>query len=572
MRRFTRLFIELDRTTRTGEKVEALRRYFAEAPDADAAWALAVLTGRKVRRAVSTTRLREWVAEASGYPLWLVEESYDAVGDLAETLALLLPDRPADDRGGAPEPPPLHRVMEEWIVPLPGLDDAGKRPVVEEAWRRLGETGRFIFHKLLTGGFRVGVGNRLVIRALAEERGMEPAVVAHRLTGRWEPTPEWFQALTSAEALLPDPGRPYPFFLAHPLEGPASALGAPRDWLAEWKWDGIRAQLLHRDGERLLWSRGEEVITPAFPEIAEAAAALPSGTVLDGELLAWREGGALPFAELQRRLGRKRVGPKLRREVPVLFLAYDLLEEEGRDLRALPQAARRSRLEGRFRELGGSPGKTGTPPLDAIRVPRVPGLPLGLSPLVSLPDWEAAARARDGARGLGVEGLMLKARDAAYGVGRTRGAWWKWKVDPLRLDGVLLYAQKGHGRRASLYTDYTFGVWDGEDLVPIGKAYSGLTDAEIRKVDRWIRNNITDRFGPVRAVEPGLVFELAFDGIRSSSRHRSGVALRFPRMARWRQDKTPAEADTLEAARRLIREPRREGRDEGAGAPVEEEA
>ncbi len=545
MRRFTRLFMELDRTTRTNEKLAALRRYFAEAPAADAAWALAVLTGRRIRRAVPGARLREWVADRSGYPLWLVEECYDTVGDLAETLALLLPDPETDA-----EPPALHTIMAEWLAPLPGADDSGKRRVVERAWGCMDESERLVFHKLLTGGFRVGVGRKLVTRALAQEVGMEPAILAHRLTGRWAPTPETYRRLISPDAELRDAGRPYPFFLAHPLsEGPEALDGGPKAWMVEWKWDGIRAQLIHRDGERLLWSRGEEVITPAFPEIGEAAGALPSGTVLDGELLAWESTAPLRFAELQRRLGRKRPSPKIRREVPARFLAYDLLEAEGEDLRGLPQEARRRRLEALFEDLEVRPPDDGP-----IPVTWAVGLPLGLSPLVEAARWDALAELRTSARELGVEGFMLKHREAEYGVGRPRGAWWKWKVEPLTLDVVLLYAQKGHGRRASLYTDYTFGVWDGEELVPIGKAYSGLTDREIRRVDKWIRRNITERFGPVRAVEPELVFELAFDQIRPSSRHKSGLALRFPRMVRQRTDKPVDEADTLESARRLLAE------------------
>ncbi|TVP58059.1 MAG: ATP-dependent DNA ligase [Gemmatimonadales bacterium] len=545
MKRFTRLFMELDRTTRTNEKVAALRRYFAEAPAADAAWALAVLTGRRIRRAVPGARLREWVAERSGYPLWLVEECYDTVGDLAETLALLLPD---PDTGA--EPPSLHTIMDEWLAPLPGAEDSEKRRVVERAWGCMDESERLVFHKLLTGGFRVGVGRKLVTRALAQEVGMEPAILAHRLTGRWAPTPETYRRLISPDAEMRDAGRPYPFFLAHPLsDGPEALDGGPEAWMVEWKWDGIRAQLIHRDGEQLLWSRGEEVITPAFPEIGEAAGALPSGTVLDGELLAWESTGPLRFAELQRRLGRKRPGPKIRREVPARFLAYDLLEAEGEDLRRLPQEARRRLLEALFEELG-----VREPDDGPIPVGWAGGLPLGLSPLVEAAGWEALAELRASARELGVEGFMLKHRQAEYGVGRPRGSWWKWKVEPLTLDVVLLYAQKGHGRRASLYTDYTFGVWDGEELVPIGKAYSGLTDREIRRVDTWIRRNITERFGPVRAVEPELVFELAFDQVRPSTRHKSGLALRFPRMVRQRTDKPVDEADTLESARRLLAE------------------
>ncbi|TVR64965.1 MAG: ATP-dependent DNA ligase [Gemmatimonadales bacterium] len=564
MKRFTTLFNALDSTTRTSEKIAALRAYFQDAPPADAAWALWVLSGERLRRSVSTRALREWVARRSHTPLWLVEECYDAVGDLAETLALLLP--PPDDGKSMPGPegagvaraathgeketPPLHKVMEEWIAPLRSLTDQEREERLNRSWDRLRGQELLVFHKLLTGGFRVGVGKKLVTRALAETCGMDPAVLAHRMTGRWDPTAEAFLQITSPDADLPDPGRPYPFFLAHSLDGgPEELPGPPEDWLVEWKWDGIRGQLIHRRGETLIWSRGEELVTPAFPELAEAARVLPSGTVLDGEILAWGPGGPRPFADLQRRLGRKRVGARLRGEVPVIFLAYDLLEAEERDLREQPLQERRRRLSALLEAAG-----IGSDPA----VEPASGVPLALSPPVTVHDWAIAHALRDTARTRGVEGLMIKARASTYGVGRRRGPWWKWKVDPLTLDAVLLYAQRGHGRRASLYTDYTFGVWADGELVPVGKAYSGLTDAEIREVDRWIRRNIVDRFGPVRAVEPELVFELAFDGIRESSRHRSGLALRFPRMARWRQDKPPEEADTLEAARALLRHSRGE--------------
>ncbi|TVP44569.1 MAG: ATP-dependent DNA ligase [Gemmatimonadales bacterium] len=567
MKRFTRLFVELDRTTRTTVKLDALRRYFAEADPADAAWALAVLSGRRGRRPVSTTLLRAWVATAADLPLWMVEECHDAVGDLAETLALLLPDPRAD--GSDASPPPLHQVMNDWILPLAGLDPGEQERRLREYWRGLSTDERFIFQKLLTGGFRVGVGQKLVTRALAEVVGMDPATLAHRLTGRWEPTAEAFLRLTSADAGLPDPGRPYPFMLAHPLaEGPEEAeLGPPASWAMEWKWDGIRAQLIHREGEVLLWSRGEEVITPSFPEIAEAGRTLPPGTVLDGELLPWREGRPLPFAELQRRLGRKRPGARILREVPVVFLAYDLLESGAEDRREDPFRARRRALEELWLRLSAPPFATagrgeaapeigeaaeapGSHPPPAVS--RIPGLPLLLAPLVDAETWADAAGLRASSRQRLVEGLMLKGMDAPYRGGRARGGWWKWKVDPFTLDAVLLYAKKGHGRRASLFTDFTFGVRDGDGFVPVASAYSGLTDAEFRKVDRWIRRHVTERFGPVRAVEPGLVFELAFEGIRRSTRHRAGVALRFPRMSRWRQDKEPADADTLASVLALL--------------------
>ena len=527
MRRFTALVTELDRTNRTTEKVEALARYFREAPARDAVWALHLLSGRRSRRPLAGRLLREWVGEAAGLPDWLVEESYQAVGDLAETLAALHPPV------ALPEPEPLHRVMEDEIGPLSGADEEEARAVVLGAWSRLDRPGRFAWNKLLTGAFRLGAGKTLVLRGLSEATGLPRPLLAHRTAGHWEPTVEAWDRITAPEDAGGDISRPYPFFLAHALEGTVEDLGPRTEWLAEWKWDGIRAQLIRRGSEVLLWSRGQELVSHQFPEVVEAARSLPAGTVLDGEILACGDEGVLPFNALQRRLNRKRVGPRLLQQTPVRFLAYDLLEWEGRDIRDLSLRRRREPL---LRAVAAGAGRV-----------------IGASPPVDDLDWSALRERRDEARTRGVEGLMLKRLDAPYGVGRVKGPWVKWKVDPLSLDAVLLYAQRGHGRRASLYSDYTFAVRDGDDWVPVAKAYSGLTDAEIRRVDRWVRRNVRERFGPVRAVPPEHVFELAFDGIQASTRHRSGIALRFPRMVRWRTDKSPGEADTLDDVRALLR-------------------
>ena len=531
MKRFHALFRRLDETTRTNEKLAALEAYFREARPENAAWALWVLTGGRVKRAVSGKTLRAWIAEEARLPLWLLETSYRQVGDLAETLALVYPDR------GERVDRSLDELMREVVLPLPALDDARKREHLIEALDGLAPEERLVFLKLVTGAFRVGVGARLVTRALAAVAGVDASTMALRLAGDWSPDAETLTAFLGPET-EDDPRRPYPFFLAHPLQEEPGTLGDPDAWQVEWKWDGIRLQLIRRGGRVLLWSRGGEIVTYQFPEIVAAAEGVPDGTVLDGEALAWRDGAPLPFLQLQRRLGRKKVGPKLRGEVPVALLAYDLLEEDGVDLRQHPLRERRERLESLVEEAR-------TTRLETLQS-------LHLSSLVEAGSWEALAELRKSARERGVEGFMLKERSSEYGVGRPRGHWWKWKVDPLHIDAVLLYAQPGSGRRAGLFTDYTFGVWDGEELVPVAKAYSGLDGDEIARLDRWIRRHTVDRFGPVRAVEREHVFELAFDGIRSSSRHKSGVALRFPRIARWRDDKRVEEAETLEGVRALL--------------------
>jgi DNA ligase-1 len=523
---FAALYAELDETTKTGEKVDALTRYFAAADPADAAWAVHFLSGRRPKRLVGARKLAAWAMEAADVPEWLFAECYDSVGDLAETISLLLPP------SGASTHLPLRHWVEERLLLLRGEDEAGQRREIQQAWAELDGPQAYVWNKLITGSFRVGVSQSLVVRALARVSGVDEAAVAHRMMGAWDPNPEFYARLLEMDTRDTDLSRPYPFFLAYALEGELESLGDARDWQAEWKWDGIRSQVIRRGGSTFIWSRGEELITERFPELAHAAALLPDGTVLDGEIMPWR-GGPLPFAQLQRRIGRKVLGPKILAEVPVVLLAYDLLEVEGVDVREQPQAWRRARLE------------------ELVRATPSAGRIL-LSPVVAAVDWDGVLQAHRDARARSAEGLMLKRADAPYGVGRRKGAWWKWKVEPFTVDAVLIYAQRGHGRRASLYTDYTFGVWKDGELVPFAKAYSGLTDAEIRKVDAFVRRNTTQKFGPVRTVKPELVFELAFEGIQRSPRHKSGVAVRFPRMLRWRTDKKPEDADSLDTISSLL--------------------
>jgi len=525
MRDFSRLYAALDATTSTNAKVAAMADYFAVAGSADAAWAVYFLSGRRLKRLVGAARLREWLVAAVDLPAWLVEASYADVGDLAETVALLMEGH-AEPGEQVPE---LAVLLRDELLPLARATEPEQRTRVLGWWRRLAFRERFLFTKLLTGALRVGVSQSLLARALSRHSGVPRATLQHRLMGEWQPTASFFEALVDPDTRVEDASKPYPFFLASPLEQPAAKLGEPRQWLAEWKWDGIRGQLIRRQGQVFLWSRGEELVTPRFPEIEAAAGTLPDGVVLDGEILAWRD-GVLGFQALQRRLNRKTVSERLAAEVPVTFLAYDLLEQDGEDLRPLPQRERRRRLE---LLVGDS----------ALR----------LSEAVPFERWAQLADEREQSRARGVEGLMLKRLDAPYGTGRTRGAWWKWKVDPLTIDAVLIYAQAGHGRRASLFTDYTFAVRDGDGaLLPIAKAYSGLTDREIVELDRWIRQHTRERFGPVRSVDPEHVFELSFEGIAPSSRHKSGIALRFPRIHRWRRDLSPADADSLDAVEALM--------------------
>ncbi|WP_122872299.1 ATP-dependent DNA ligase [Pseudomonas viridiflava] len=566
MKAFAELYTRLDATTSSNAKLAAMREYFEQAEPQDAAWAVYFLSGGRPRQLVPTRILREQAMTLGNLPEWLFEESYQAVGDLAETLSLLLPQAEHRNDEG------LALWMEEKLLPLRGLPPEELAERLPAFWSQLDRGSLLVCIKLITGSFRVGVSKLLVTRALAALADIDSKRVAQRLVGYTDlshrPSAEGYLKLIAAESddeHAQRGGQPYPFFLAHSLQQPADQfeelLGPAENWQVEWKWDGIRAQLVKRDGRLWIWSRGEELVTDRFPELHSLVQCLPDGTVIDGEIVVWKAPQAAPdseaefaldsdasqaspsvqpFALLQQRIGRKTLGKKILADVPVVILAYDLLEWEGHDWRSRPQHERRTQLEILIGEARSD-----------VLLP---------SPVLTGKDWLDLADQREASRSLGVEGMMLKARDSLYGVGRTKdmGVWWKWKVDPFSVDAVLIYAQRGHGRRASLYSDYTFAVWDGppesseRTLVPFAKAYSGLTDEEMRKVDAIVRKTTVEKFGPVSSVTPTLVFELGFEGIALSKRHKSGIAVRFPRMLRWRQDKPVAEADSLATLQDLL--------------------
>lgn len=532
MREFARLYEALDGTTSTNRKLAALIAYFQAAAPENAAWAVYFLAGGKPRQTVPTKLLRQYATEAAGLDHWLFDECYAAVGDLAETIAHILPPPQQHSDIG------LAQWIDERIGPLRGAAPETIRTALLGYWNELDPRERFLLTKLIGGGFRVGVSKLLVTRALGAVAEIDSKLVAQRLMG-WTDSRSQPDAARFRQLLAPASeddhalrgGQPYPFFLAHPLQADPSSLGEIGHWQVEWKYDGIRAQIVRRDGRTWLWSRGEELITDRFPEIA--AIDLPDGSVIDGEILIWGSDSHASFADLQKRIGRKTLSAKILQDLPAVLVAYDLLEDKGIDLRQTPQSARRAALEQLVAE---------------IDQPQ-----LKLSPLIVASDWQALAEVRNESRTRQVEGMMLKAVDGHYGVGRTKdvGTWWKWKIDPFSVDAVLIYAQSGSGRRASLYTDYTFAVWaDGADgvrtLVPFAKAYSGLTDKEIASVDAKIRKTTIEKFGPVRSVKPSMVFEIGFEGIARSSRHKAGIAVRFPRMLRIRDDKPIEQADTLQ--------------------------
>ena len=533
MKRFTQLFQQIDATTSTNEKVQALQQYFSEERPANAVWALYLLLGKTRRRLVTSRVLREAFLQQSDIAEWLFEECYAQVGDSAEVIALLLQNRPTIAASSSDLP--LSVWMEEILPQIKHLEsEEARQALVTSWWNGLYPHEVFVLNKILTGAFRVGASEKLVIKGLAAASGLPEAELAHRLMGAFEPTVAVYeQLLQPGQAEIP-PSQPYPFFLASPLEEDRFQSEDLAQWQVEWKWDGMRAQVICRAGEVFIWSRGEDLITPQFPEITEAFATWPAGTVLDGELVCWAGDRPLPFNDLQKRLGRKRVSQSLRDQYPTHFIAYDLLEQHGQDLRMQPLCDRRSAL---LTLLNQHP----SPQISASTV--VPAL-----------TWPAVQSLRYQSRDHIAEGLVLKALDSPYLVGRKRGFWWKYKVDPMSLDAVLLYAQAGSGKRANLFTDYTFALWQGEELVTFAKAYSGLDNKEIETLDRWIRKHTLERFGPVRSVEPMQVFEIGFEGIAESKRHKSGISVRFPRILRWRQDKPAAEADSIEAARSLLLE------------------
>lgn len=526
MKQFTQLFLELDRTNKTNEKVSLLKSYFLTAPEEDRLWALALFTGRRPPRNFRTAQIHVWALERANIPEWLYKESYNSVGDMAETISLLLPVTSSTS----------DRTLSEWFHALSEKSkatDEEKKQFILTAWESFSPHEIFVFNKLIMGSFRIGVSQTLVVRAVGESTQQEPALITHRIMGNWDPFKTTFQELILGENANDQLSKPYPFYLAYAIEGSVDALGNPDDWFAEWKWDGIRAQIIFRNHELYVWSRGEELITDKFPEMKVFSALVPDGTVLDGEIVCFRDAKPMPFNVLQTRIGRKNVSKKILVEAPVAFIAYDLLEMNGEDIRQQTQQRRRAALEQLHQQV------------DKSEVFR-------LSKLIEFASWDELKVVHNDSRANVAEGFMIKRKAATYQTGRKKGDWWKWKINPLSIDAVLIYAQKGHGRRAEFYTDYTFAVWDKDKLVPFAKAYSGLTDEEIRQVDYFVKQNTIEKFGPVRNVKPQLVFEIGFEGINSSPRHKSGIAVRFPRMLRWRKDKPVEEADTLDNLKDML--------------------
>jgi DNA ligase-1 len=534
---FSSLVNILGTSTKNTEKLNALQHYFSTASDKDKVWVIAIFSGRRPKRIVNSTTLQQWCIALIDLPLWLFEESYHTVGDLAETIALLLPPPtiPLTPKG---ELYTLSYYLEQFIV-LEKQEESVKKDFIISTWMQLNQEERFVFNKLITGGFRIGVSQKMMVNALAKTTKIEASTIAHLISGNWDPSTIRFNDLMSQDTAGKDDSKPYPFYLAYALEDEPQSLGDIRDWQAEWKWDGIRGQMIKRNGELYVWSRGEELMTDKFPEYQILKTVLPDGMVIDGEILPTQHLKPLPFSLLQTRIGRKTITKKQLQEAPISFFAYDLLEYNTIDIRTKPLEERRQLLENMIHQL-----LTNQPHIANI---------IQLSLTIQASGWDELIALRQDSRDMGSEGLMLKRKASPYQVGRKVGDWWKWKIEPMVIDAVLIYAQKGHGRRSNLYTDYTFAVKEGDKLVTFTKAYSGLTDKEFNEVDAFVKANSLEKFGPVRTVKPALVFEIAFEGIAASARHKSGVALRFPRMNRWRKDKKADEINTLDDLKNMLR-------------------
>ena len=525
---FAELVTELSSSTKTNDKLQSLVDYFSTAVDADKVWVIALFSGRRPRRAVNSKLMREWCLEIIGIPDWLFGECHSTVGDFSETLALLLSEIEIVDQ----QDENLSFYLEKFVR-IEKEDESIKKNFIVESWKQMNREEKFVFNKLITGSFRIGVSQKTIVNALAKVVQLSPSEIAHRISGNWDPSTTSFIELLNETASVTDFSKPYPFYLAYAIDNEVENLGEPDLWQAEWKWDGIRGQMIKRNNELFVWSRGEELMTDKFPEYFILKDLLPDGVVLDGEIIPAVDGKPLPFAVLQTRIGRKNISKKQLQEAPISFFAYDLLEYNYEDWREKPLIERRNKLE-------------------EILSP-IQNKAIQISEVIDFNSWNDLGELRKKSRDKNSEGIMLKRKDSVYKVGRKRGDWWKWKIDPLTIDCVMVYAAKGSGRRSNLYTDYTFAVKDGNELITFTKAYSGLTDKEFAQIDHFVKRNSLEKFGPVRTVKPELVFEIAFEGIAASNRHKSGVALRFPRMNRWRKDKTVEEINTLDDLKEMLR-------------------
>ena len=558
-RSFGNLINNLEQCNSTKKKINLISVFIKDIDPRDGSWILLLLMSSRQKRVITGRRLKDILQASFRMPSWLIDDCFAQVGDSAETISLLWPQLKSELTDAniecsevynklfnePKESKPLHWWMETLLPAIKDATETTQNRLILKLWSDIADQDHYLTNKLITGGFRNGVSKGLVVKSIAKAYKLDESTVLERLMKPIEINNIWFQELTHPVSInRTDRGAiPYPFYLASPVEIEKIKETPPADWRLEYKWDGIRGQLIKRDTGAYLWSRGEELVNHVFPEIIEMAENLPDGTVLDGEILCWQKDVRKPmaFASLQRRLGRKTVNKKLLKECPTVFLAYDILEHKSIDIRAYNLRDRLKLLE--------SVQLNYNHPCLVIDNEK------------EFAEWEELIQLRDRARLEGAEGLMIKKISSHYLSGRKRGYWWKYKHDPMTLDAVLIYAQAGTGKRANLFTDYTFALWDNSNknskdrkLVTFAKAYSGLNNSELMELDKWIRTHTIERYGPTRVVEQKQIFEIAFEGVMESKRHKCGLAVRFPRIHRWRIDKPVMEADCIEQAQALLKQ------------------
>jgi len=538
---FSELFLNLDSSNSTNNKIEVLKNYFLSNDPIDNSWAIYLLTGKSNKRFISGRYLKNLFSELYEYPVWLIDTCYLKVGDSAEVITLLLKNK-STSRKKVLLNISLNELLSKTIPDLSKLNDEEKNFKIKNMWETLPEDNHLIFNKILTGTFRVGVSIGLITKSISKLINIDEEIISHRLMGNFEPSIDSYEFLINKNINLQElNSKPFPFLLANTIEDKIFKHSI-NDFQFEWKYDGIRMQLIKRSGNVSLWTRGQELVNDSFPELVDKMSHIKDDFVLDGELLVWnfKEQIAFDFSLLQKRINRKSPTRSIQIKYPIIFIAYDLLEINGRDIREIKLENRRIELEKYFSKWHNKTENN----ISAI---------FKICNLIFPKDWPDALNYKEKSRENNTEGLIIKKKTSIYSSGRKRGIWWKYKVDPMQLDAVLIYAKGGSGRRAGLYTDYSFALWKDKELIKFASAYSGLTNIEIKELDKWIRKNTIEKFGPVRSLKPEMVFEISFEKIQISKRHKSGIAVRFPRITKWRKDKKINDADSLENAYELMR-------------------
>ena len=537
LNKFAKLFFDLDSNNSNNKKIDLLINYFLSNSALNNSWTIFLLIGKSNKRFISGKSLREYYSIIYKLPIWLIDICHQKVGDSAEVISLLLSnkiDKKSKDIS-------LNNLIKNKLPELLKISEEEKVEMIKYYWEIIPKENLLVFNKILTGSFRIGVSKGLVRKSLSKMLNMDESIISHRLMGQFIPSAKTYNFIISKKFHQKELGyKPYPFQLANPLDIQVKDLNLD-DYQFEWKYDGIRGQIVKRRKNITIWTRGEELVNNSFPELVNLISLINDDFVIDGEILIWNSKKDCPddFGLLQKRIRRNSPSNKILKDLPISFITYDLLELNGKDLRENILSIRREILE----KLYSSWKEKSTDPYFHK---------LKITKLIKVFDWYDIEKKKNNSRSLNTEGLVIKNKNSKYLPGRKRGNWWKYKVDPMQLDAVLIYAKGGSGKRADLYTDYSFALWKDKELTKFANAYSGLTNEEIKELDKWIRKNTLNKFGPVRSVKPFFVFEISFENIQFSSRHKSGIAVRFPRITKWRKDKNIHEADTLENAYKLM--------------------